>query len=52
MDEGVASAREGDRFTRDVHEPTILSDCKSFGVAGATRTDRGENSGFTPDKLE
>ena len=52
MEEGVASAREGDRCTRDVREPTTLSDCNPFGVAGATRTDRGENSGFTPDKLE
>ena len=52
MEEGVASAREGDRFTRDVREPTILSDCKPFGVAGATRTDRGERSGAARDNIE
>ena len=52
MEDSNASAREGDRSTRDVHDPTTLLDCNPFGVAGATRTDRGERSSAAPDKLE
>ena len=52
MEDSGASARKGDRCTRDVREPTALSDCNPFGVAGATWTDRGERSGAAPDKLE
>ena len=52
MEDSGASAREGDRSTRDVREPTILSDCNPFGVAGATGTGRGERSSAAPDKLE
>lgn len=52
MKDTGAPARQGDRFTRDVHESAILSDCNPVGIAGATRSDRGERSSAAPDKLE
>ena len=52
MEESGAPALKADRCTSEVHQPTILSDCNPFGVAGATRTDRGERSGAALDKLE
>ena len=52
MEDSGASAREGDRCTRDVREPTILSDRNPVGGARAARTCRGERSSAAPDKLE